>query len=87
MDFPAEPRMRRLLVHTAAHAVVDFACFYVLLARFLQHVTEAEQLALAMSAMISFIVKLCAPLVWLLTVSTNGVLRLIGIAPPADDEP
>ena len=47
---------------------------------------KAEQLALAMSAMISFIAKLCAPLVWLLTVSTNGVLRLIGIDPKADDE-
>ena len=47
---------------------------------------KAEQLALAMSTMISFIAKLCAPLVWLLTVSTNGVLRLIGIDPKADDE-
>lgn len=46
MDFPAEPRMRRLLVHTAAHAVVDFACFYVLFARFLPHVPAAEQLTL-----------------------------------------
>ena len=36
---------------------------------------KAEQLALAMSAMISFIAKLCAPLVWLLTVSTNGVTK------------
>ena len=47
---------------------------------------KAEQLALAMSTMISFIAKICAPLVWLLTVSTNGVLRLIGIDPKADDE-
>lgn len=47
---------------------------------------KAEQLALAMSSMISFIAKICAPLVWLLTVSTNGVLRLIGIDPKADDE-
>ena len=39
-----------------------------------------------MSGLISFISKLCAPLVWLLTASTNGVLRLMGIDPNADEE-
>lgn len=47
---------------------------------------NAEKLALGMSGLISFISKLCAPLVWLLTASTNGVLRLLGIDPNATPE-
>lgn len=47
---------------------------------------KAEKLALGMSGLISGISKLCAPLVWLLTVSTNGVLRLMGIDPNAVPE-
>ena len=47
---------------------------------------RAEKLALGMSGMIAFISKLFAPLVWLLSVSTNGVLRLIGIDPNEQDD-
>ncbi len=47
---------------------------------------KAESMALGMSALISGISKLFAPIVWLLTVSTNGVLRLFGIDPNADDD-
>lgn len=47
---------------------------------------KAEALALGMSAFISGIAKLFAPIVWLLTASTNGVLRLIGIDPNAEDD-
>jgi len=47
---------------------------------------KAEKLALGMSGLISGISKLCAPLVWLLTASTNGVLRLLGIDPNAQPE-
>lgn len=47
---------------------------------------KAEALALGMSGLISFISKLCAPLVFLLTASTNGVLRLLGIDPNAQDD-
>lgn len=47
---------------------------------------KAEALALGMSGLISFISKLFAPIVWLLTISTNGLLRLMGIDPNADDE-
>ena len=47
---------------------------------------KAEALALGMSGLISFISKICAPLVSLLTASTNGVLRLLGIDPNAQDE-
>ena len=47
---------------------------------------KAESLALGMSGLVSGISKLCAPLVWLLTVSTNGVLRLMGIDPNAPVE-
>lgn len=47
---------------------------------------NAEKLALKLSGLISGISKLCAPLVWLLTASTNGVLRLLGIDPNAPPE-
>ena len=47
---------------------------------------KAEPLALAMSSMISTIAALFAPIVSLLTVSTNGVLRLLGIDPDAEDD-
>lgn len=42
---------------------------------------KAETLALGMSGLISFISKVFAPLVWLLTASTNCILKLFGIDP------
>lgn len=47
---------------------------------------KAEKLALGMSAAITVISTLFAPVVWFLTISTNGVLRLMGIDPNAEDE-
>lgn len=47
---------------------------------------KAESLALGMSALISVIAKLFAPLIWLLTISTNAILRLLGIDPNEEDE-
>ncbi len=47
---------------------------------------KAEALALGMSGLISSISKVFAPLVSLLTVSTNGILRLMGIDPNAEEE-
>ena len=47
---------------------------------------KAEQLALAMAYMISIVAKITSPVVWLLAVSTNSVLRLFGIDPNAEDE-
>ncbi len=40
-----------------------------------------EKIALGMSGMITAISKFFAPLVWTLNVSTNGILRLLGINP------
>ena len=48
---------------------------------------KSEELALALSGLISFISTLFAPIVWFLSFSTNTVLRLIGIDPnEADDQ-
>jgi putative hemolysin len=47
---------------------------------------KAEAIGLAMSGLIFVIAKLFAPIVWLLTASTNGLLRLMGIDPEADDD-
>ncbi|MEG1459265.1 MAG: hemolysin family protein, partial [Acetivibrio sp.] len=46
---------------------------------------KAEALALGMSALITGIAKLFAPIVWFLTSSTNAILRLLGIDPDGDD--
>lgn len=44
-----------------------------------------EGLALKMTGLVCFIGAAFRPIVWLLTVSTNGVLRLMGIDPNASD--
>lgn len=45
---------------------------------------NAEKLALAMSGFIYAVSKLFAPLVWLLTSSANGILKLFGVDPQGD---
>lgn len=47
---------------------------------------KAESIALGISAMVTFISKFFSPIVWLLTKSTNGILRLVGIDPTADED-
>lgn len=47
---------------------------------------KSENMALGMAGMLYGIAKIFTPIVWLLTVSTNGVLKLIGIDPNEDDE-
>ena len=46
---------------------------------------NAEKMALFMSGLLYFISKIFSPLVWLLTSSTNGILRLLGIDPNSED--
>lgn len=47
---------------------------------------HSEKLALGMAPMLCGVAKLFTPIVWLLSVSTNGVLRLMGIDPNEEDE-
>ena len=47
---------------------------------------KSEQIALGISAPVSAIAKLFAPIVWLLTASTNLILRILGIDPNAEDD-
>ncbi len=47
---------------------------------------NGEKIALAMSSVILFFSRVSAPFVFLLTKSTNGILRLMGIDPNAKDE-
>ncbi|MBQ7102900.1 MAG: HlyC/CorC family transporter, partial [Anaerotignum sp.] len=47
---------------------------------------KAEGLALGMSGMLTMVSKFFAPLVWLLTASTNSILKLLGINPEDEDE-
>lgn len=48
--------------------------------------SKTEKVALGLSGFVGFVSKLFAPLVWLLSISTNGILRLMGIDPHADGE-
>lgn len=45
-----------------------------------------ENLAMNMAEIISIVQKFFTPLVWILNASTNGVLRLMGINPQAEEE-
>ena len=78
-------------LHSASVVLITIALSYITLV-FGELVPKqvamrnAEKLALGMSGLISGISSLCAPLVWLLTASTNGVLRLLGIDPNAQPE-
>jgi len=47
---------------------------------------NAEKLALGMAGLVSGVAKVFSPLVWLLTISTNGILRLLGIDPNSEAE-
>lgn len=47
---------------------------------------KSEGMALGMSGMLYFVSKAFAPLVWLLTASTNLVLRLFGMNPNEEEE-
>lgn len=47
---------------------------------------KSEQIAMGISGLVSFISAVFKPLVWLLSVSTNGVLRLCGIDPNEEDD-
>ncbi len=47
---------------------------------------KAEQLALRMSSFVYLISELFAPVVWLLTASTNWILQLFGMDPHAEDK-
>jgi len=47
---------------------------------------KSEQLALGVSGLVSGISVLFRPIVWFLSVSTNAVLRLMGIDPAAEEE-
>lgn len=47
---------------------------------------KTESISLGLSGMITVVAKIFAPLVWLLTVSTNAVLRMIGIDPNEQED-
>lgn len=47
---------------------------------------KAEKLALGMSSILTFVSKVFSPIVWLLTASTNGMLRLMRIDPNQEDD-
>ncbi len=47
---------------------------------------KTEGVSLGLSGIVYFVSKVFAPIVWFLTISTNAVLRLMGIDPNADDE-
>lgn len=47
---------------------------------------KSESLALALASLLYWVARIFAPLVSLLTVSTNGILRFIGISPEEEED-
>lgn len=47
---------------------------------------KTEQMALGMAGILYLVARIFAPLVWLLTVSTNGILRLLGMNPEEEEQ-
>lgn len=47
---------------------------------------KAENMALKVSGLVYVVAKVFSPIVWLLTASTNGVLRLLGLDPNEEEE-
>lgn len=47
---------------------------------------NSEKMSLGLSGILRFVSVIFAPIVWLLTISANGVLRLMGINPNETDE-
>jgi len=47
---------------------------------------KAEKIALGMSGVLSVFSKIFIPAVWLFTVSTNGILKILGINPVTNEE-
>lgn len=47
---------------------------------------NAEKMALGLSGILTFVSRFFAPFVWILTKSTNGMLRLFGINPNEEEE-
>ncbi len=47
---------------------------------------KAEQIALGMSGVIYTVSRIFTPAVWIFTISTNGLLRLLGVDPNSEDE-
>ncbi len=47
---------------------------------------KSEEMALAMAGMLCGVAKFFTPIVWILSVSTNGVLRMFGIDPNEEED-
>lgn len=85
------PGVNATVVHNIAVVIITLVLSYFTLVlgelvpkRVAQR--NPERIALAISGLITTISKVFRPIVWLLTVSTNGVLRLMRIDPNAEEE-
>ena len=99
--FPADNFADRLLALFAGIGVaVPRSVIVILITILLSYVTlvfgelvpkrlamkKTEQIALGLSGILTLVAKIFAPLVWLLTASTNGVLRLLRVNPEEEEE-
>ena len=73
-----------VIVITLVLSYFSLICGELVLKRLAMRKTES--LSLGLSGTVYMVSKVFAPIVWFLTVSTNGVLRLMGIDPNADEE-
>lgn len=78
----------RFVINTLSIAIITLILTYftVLLGELIPKriaMEKAEQIALGMSGLIYTVSRIFRPLVWLFTVSTNGLLRVFGLDPHA----
>lgn len=89
--FPSETAVPEETLYIAAVIVIALvmSCFTLIFGEMMPEklaVKNAEKLALALSGLLFAVSKLFTPAVWLLTVSANGLCRLFGIDPDAQEE-
>ena len=78
------PRSIAVFIITVLLSYITLVCGELVPKRLAQ--AKSEQIALSMANPLSVVAKIFTPFIWLLTVSTNGVLRLLHVDPNQQDD-
>ena len=78
------PRSIAVFIITVLLSYITLVCGELVPKRLAQ--AKSEQIALSMANPLSVVAKIFTPFIWLLTVSTNGVLRLLHVDPNQQED-
>lgn len=78
------PRSAAVFIITVLLSYITLVCGELVPKRLAQ--AKSEQISLAMASPLSLVAKIFTPFIWLLTISTNGVLRLLHVDPNQKDD-